>query len=169
MKQSEKIWIQNLARVSLGKTLSHAHRHQINYYSINGFLDELCYLIKKYVCYYNDLVSEAKPQEVLRILETAAPRSGLILLKGGDKMIVALSGKFVRVRTVQMRLESERNFQCFDFELKQNEQSSLFWHCMNDGQLVNPELVVQNYLSFFLISGCGNSVPTLRLLVSSHP
>lgn len=169
MKQSEKLWIQNLARVSLGKTLGHSHAHQMIYFSVSVFLDELCNLMLGYSSYFNELIGEAKPEERIRVFQTSQPRPGLIILKGGDKMIISLSGKIIRVRTVQVHVSSERNYQSFDFEPKQNEQSGVFWRCINDGQLVNPELVAQNYLSSFLVSGCRAVPQTLRLVVATHP
>ncbi|APJ04030.1 hypothetical protein [Silvanigrella aquatica] len=169
MKQSEKLWIQNLARINLGKALSPSHAHQMIHFSVSVFLEELCNLLMKYVQYFNELIEATKPNDILHIFQTSQPRPGLIILKGGDKMIVSLEGKTVRVRTVQVHLSSERNYQSYDFEPRQNDHHSVFWRCVNDGQLVNPELVAQNYLSSFLVSGCGTIPQTLRLVVATHP
>lgn len=171
MKQSEKLWIQNLARVSFGKTVSHSHAHQVIYISVNVFLEELCNLMIKYALYFNELISETKPDESVRTFQTNHPRPGLIILKGGDKMIISLIGKIVRVRTVQVHVNSERNYQSFEFEAKQNDQLGVIWRCINDGQIVNPELVAQNYLSSFFVSGCRSTSQSqaLRLVVATHP
>jgi hypothetical protein len=169
MKKSEKLWIQNLARVSLGKTLSQSHSHQVIHFSVSVFLEELCNLMMKYSYYFNELIGDSKPEECIQIFQTSQPRPGLIILKGGDKMIISLAGKIIRVRTVQVHVSSERNYQSYDFEPKQNEQFGVFWRCVNDGQLVNPELVAQNYLSSFLVSGCRAVPQTLRLVVATHP
>ena len=169
MKQSEKLWIQNLARVSLGKSLSQSIHTQMISFSIQVFLEELCNLMMNYSYHFNEIIGDAKPDEVIRVLQISQPRPGLIILKGGDKMIISLVGKIIRVRTVQVHVDTERNFQSFDFEPKQNEQLGIFWRCVNDGQLVNPELVAQNYLSSFLVCGCRALPQTLRLVIATHP
>ena len=169
MKESEKLWIQNLARVSLGKTLSQTIQNQMIGFSVNVFLEELCNLMMNYSYHFNEIIGDAKPEESIRVLQVNQPRPGLIILKYGDKMIISLVGKIIRVRTVQVHVDTERNFQSFDFEPKQNDQFGIFWRCVNDGQLVNPELVAQNYLSSFLVSGCRALPQTLRLVVATHP
>lgn len=169
MKQSEKLWIENLARVSLGKTLSQSINNQMIGFSVYVFLEELCNLMMNYSNHFNEIIGDTKSEESIRVLQISQPRPGLIVLKGGDKMIISLVGKVIRVRTVQVHVDTERNFQSFDFEIKQNEQHGIFWRCVNDGQLVNPELVAQNYLSSFLVSGCRALPQTLRLVVATHP
>ncbi len=168
MKQSEQIWIENLARVSLGKALSPSVNQQIVRFTVNVFLEELCTKMIDYATHLNTITSEVKPSDSIQVLPLTQPRPGLIIIKSGDKMIISLVGKTIQVRTVQVHLDNQRNYQAFDFELKQNEQNGLFWRCVNDGQLVNPELVAQNYLSSFLVSGCRALPQTLRL-VASHP
>ena len=102
-----------------------------------------------YATHLNEITSEVKPNDKIQVLQLTQPRPGLIIIKSGDKMIISLVGKTIQVRTVQVHLDNQRNYQAFDFELKQNEQNGIFWRCVNDGQLVNPELVAQNYLSSF--------------------
>ncbi|KAB8033242.1 hypothetical protein [Fluviispira multicolorata] len=170
MKQSEKLWIQNLARVSLGKTLKASHAAQMIQQSVSVFFEELCSLMINYSNYFNELIAETKPQDCNRIFQTSQPRPGLIVLKGGDKMIISLEGKMIRVRTVQVHINCERNFQSYDFEPKQNEVGAVVWNCINDGQIVNPQLVAEHYLTSFLVSGCRAISQTLRLVaVASHP
>lgn len=168
MKQSEQIWIENLARVNLGKTLAPSVNQQLVRFAVNVFLEELCSKMIDYASHLNSIISEIKPNETVQVLPLSMPRTGLIILKAGDKMIISQIGKVIQVRTVQVHVDSQRNYMAYDFELKQNEQNGIFWRCVNDGQLVNPELVAQNYLSSFLVSGCRALPQTLRL-VASHP
>lgn len=168
MKQSEQIWIENLARVSLGKALTTSLNQQIVRFAVNVFLEELCNKMINYATHLNAILSEVKPNETVQVLPLSMPRTGLIILKAGDKMIISQVGKIIQVRTVQVHVDSQRNYMAYDFELKQNEQNGIFWRCVNDGQLVNPELVAQNYLSSFLVSGC-RALPQALRLVASHP
>lgn len=168
MKQSEQIWLENLARVSLGKPLNSSVNQQIVRFAANVFLEELCTKLIDYASHLNAIIEKSKPNERIEVLPLTQPRAGLIVLKSGDKMLLSLVGKTIQVRTMQVHIDSQRNYQSFDFELKQNDQNGIFWRCVNDGQLVNPELVAQNYLSSFLVSGCKALPQTLRL-VASHP
>ncbi|WP_338635100.1 hypothetical protein [Spirobacillus cienkowskii] len=169
MKQSETIWIENLARIQLGTPLTHSHVHSILHNSLLIFLEELCTLMKNYTNYFNQCIESVKPQQCIRFFETQQPRPGLILLKGSDKMIISVLGNTINVRTLQVHLNSDRNYRSYDFEARHNDHDGVFWRCINDGQLVNPELVAQNYLSSFLVSGCGEVPQTLRLVVATHP
>lgn len=158
MKLSEKIWVEKLALASLTRPCQEAKNHHIVQQYKSLFLEELCSLVVDYISYFNEIISNshnaASESHLWSLFYLSQPRIGIIATRGKDKLVVTDEGKSVQIRMMQSFLENERLLETLYFDPKISELGTLNWRCANDGQYVNPELVVKNYLSSFFVYGC---------------
>ena len=170
MKLSEKIWIEKVAQASLTRPSYETRNQYIMQQHMTMFLEELCYLIVNYLNYFNEIVlnSNVCPTElsVWSLFTLDQPRIGLIATRGKDKLVIADEGKSVHIKMSQSYLHNEKRHECLYFDPKASDLGTINWCCANDGQYVNPELVVKIYLSSFFAHGCRGLSPLYPRLVA---
>ncbi len=166
MKLSEKIWIEKLAQTSLTKPTPEMKNIYVVQEATTIFLEELCFLVVEYINHFNEVVSSANQLLSWSLFKLMQPRSGLIVTRGNDKLVISDHGKSVHVKMVHTCLQSERLHQSLYFEPKISDLGTINWRCANDSQYVNPELVARNYLSTFLVSGCQEAIQSYPRLVA---
>ncbi|MBM3381219.1 MAG: hypothetical protein FJY29_02145 [Betaproteobacteria bacterium] len=153
MKHSELLWIQNMARLACGKTAPGNQPTEILTQSFNLFLEELTSTLHAHVTYFNDLVIQERPELAVRIFKLGIPRSGIMLLRGKEKLVVQNDGFRLRVRIVQIQAYQEQSVDAFDVDAFINPEGSVSWVTSHDKQRVNPLLLVQEYLGRFMTFG----------------
>lgn len=153
MKHSELLWIQNMARLACGKTTPANQPTETLTQSFNFFLEELTSILQAYVNYFNDLVIQEQPELTIRIFKLGTPRSGIMLLRGKEKLVLQNDGFRLRVRVVQIRAYQEQNVDAFDVDPFSNSEGMVSWVTSHDRQRVNPQLLAQEYLGRFMTFG----------------
>jgi hypothetical protein len=167
MKHSEKIWVERLAQASLTRPALEI-KSQLQQYIVM-FIDELCHLVVDYISYFNEIVTCSdnflNKTQTWTLFQLTSPRLGLIATREKDKLVITDEGKGFHIKMVQSCLQSERLHESLFFEPQISDLGTINWHCVNDGQYVNPELVVKTYLATFFAYGCkGISKPYPRLV-----
>lgn len=168
MKLSEKIWIERLAQASLAIPCQEMKSPYVMQQYMTLFLEEICYLSVEYINYFNEIImqSNGREHQLWSLFTLPQPRIGLIATRGKDKLVIVDEGKTVHVKMSQSYLSSEHLHESLYFEAKISELGTINWRCVNDGQYVNPELVVKNYLSTFFAYGCRGISPAYPRLVA---
>lgn len=159
MKISETIWLERLAQMSaVGEGCAKRVVPDSQTPSATVlFLNELCCLIEQYVPYFNERVSLESQAQSLQWFLLRPQRNhkvGLVATRQKDKLVIFDEGPFVCIKMSQCALPQERIYNVLRFEPRRSELGTILWHCENDGQYVNPELVATHYLSPFLAYGC---------------
>ena len=154
MRNSDVLWVRNLARRSCGQPPTKNIPTQVINQAVHIFLDELCALMTDYSNYFNELVQEAYPQNCFRVFKLSHPRPGLMLLRGKDKLVIAGEGTRIRARIVQVHAYQERSLDVIDFDAYITPDEDVVWMCSQDSQRVSPEMVAKHYLGAFLAFGC---------------
>lgn len=153
MKHSELLWIQNMARLACGKSTSAGQPTEILGQSFNLFVEELTQILHAHVTYFNDLVIQERPDLAVRIFKLGVPRSGIMLLRGKEKLVVQNDGFRLRIRVVQIQSYQEQSIDAFDVDAVIQPEGGISWIASHDRQRLNPLLLVQEYLSRFLTHG----------------
>lgn len=153
MKHSELIWIQNMARMACGQNPAAQQPTEILNQAIAYFLDELTTILHGHVTYFNDLVLRERPDLSVRIFKLGVPRSGIMLLRGKEKLIVQNDGFRLKVRVVQIHAYQEQSVDAFDVDAIVNPDNTVSWVASHDKQRVNPLLLVQEYIGRFMGHG----------------
>jgi hypothetical protein len=153
MKHSELLWIQNMARMACGQPSSAQQPTEILSQSFTLFLEELTTILHTHVTYFNDLVMQERPDLSVRIFKLGVPRSGIMLLRGKEKLVVQNDGFRLRIRTVHVQSYQEQSVDAFDVEAFINPDGSVSWIASHDNQRLNPLLLAQEYLGRFMIHG----------------
>jgi len=153
MKHSEILWIQNMARLACGQSTQAQQPTEVLNQAIGFFLEELTAILHGHVTYFNDLVMQDRPDLAVRIFRLGVPRSGLMLLRGKEKLIVQNEGFRLRVRVVQIHAYQEQNVDAFDVDAILNPDNTVTWVASHDRQKINPLLLVQEYLGRFMGHG----------------
>lgn len=153
MKHSELLWIQNMARLASGKSSSINQPTETLSHALTLFLEELTVILHAHVSYFNDQVLQERPDLAVRIFKLGAPRSGIMLLRGKEKLIVQNDGLRLRVRIVQIQGYQEQNVDSFEVDAHLNSEGGVTWIASHDNQRLNPQLLAQEYLGRFLIHG----------------
>jgi hypothetical protein len=129
---------------------------------MNVFLDELCAFITEAAAYFNELVRDERPDCVSNVFRLGAPRPGLMLLRGKEKLVVAAEGSRVRCRVVQVHAYNERVVAALEFEAMLTRENDVVWVSLADNQRVTPELVAKLYLGRFFALGCAAFAPPVK-------
>ena len=154
MKPSDILWIQNIAEQALNKvTHKSLPLHAITK-NMNIFMDELCILMTEYCSYFNELIRDEIPHAVCNVFRIGSPKPGLMILRDRDKLVIASEGSRIKCRVVQVHAYNEKCINAMEFEGVVTSEDEVHWICINDNQVVNPELVAKNYLGKFLALGC---------------
>jgi hypothetical protein len=153
MKQSDIIWIQSLAAQCLGHAPEKAPPVHIITQSVNLFIDELCGLITEYSNYMNELIADEASDAICHVFKLGAPRPGMMLLRGKDKLVISAEGTRIRCKVVQVQVHNERHINAVEFEGMLAPDNEVVWICLADHQRVNPELVAKLYIGKFLALG----------------
>lgn len=153
MKHSEILWIQNMARLACGQPLQSMQPTETLNQAIGFFIEELTAILHGHVTYFNDLVMQERPELAVRIFRLGVPRSGLMLLRGKEKLIVQNEGFRLRVRIVQIQASQEQNVDAFDVDAVINADNTVSWIASHDRQRINPLLLVQEYIGRFMGHG----------------
>ncbi|MFZ9519241.1 MAG: hypothetical protein ACO3A4_02080 [Silvanigrellaceae bacterium] len=154
MKHSELLWIQNMARLACGQSPANQQPTEILNQAIAFFLEDLTAILHGHVNYFNDLVMQCdRPELSVRIFRLGVPRSGLMLLRGKEKLVVQNDGFRLRIRIVQVHAYQEQSVDAFDVDAILNPDHSVTWIASHDRQRVNPLLLVQEYLGRFMGHG----------------
>ncbi|MEY3903839.1 MAG: hypothetical protein RL189_3145 [Pseudomonadota bacterium] len=150
MKHSELLWIQNMARLACGQTVQVQQPTEILNQALGFFLEELTAILHGHVTYFNDLVMQERPDLAVRVFKLGVPRTGLMLLRGKEKLIVQNDGFRLRVRIVQIQAYQEQSIEAFDVDAVLNADNTVSWIASHDRQRINPLLLVQEYLGKFM-------------------
>jgi hypothetical protein len=150
MKHSELLWIQNMARLACGQTVQVQQPTEILNQALGFFLEELTAILLGHVTYFNDLVMQDRPDLAVRVFKLGVPRTGLMLLRGKEKLIVQNDGFRLRVRIVQIQAYQEQSIEAFDVDAVLNADNTVSWIASHDRQRINPLLLVQEYLGKFM-------------------
>lgn len=153
MKHSELLWIQNMARLACGRPMQGNQPTEILSQSFALFLEELTAILHAHVTYFNDLVMQERPELAVRIFKLGVPRSGIMLLRGKEKLVLQNDGFRLRVRIVQIQTYQEQSVDAFDVDAFMNPDGGVSWVASHDKQRVNPLLLVQEYLGRFMTHG----------------
>jgi hypothetical protein len=153
MKHSELLWIQNMARLASGKSSAIGQPTEMLSHALNLFLEELTAILHAHVSYFNDQILQERPDLAVRIFKLGAPRSGIMLLRGKEKLIVQNDGLRLKVRIVQIQGYQEQNVDSFEVDAHLNAEGGVSWIASHDSQRLNPQLLAQEYLGRFLIHG----------------
>jgi hypothetical protein len=153
MKHSELFWIQNMARLACGQTPSNQQPTEILNQAIAFFLEDLTAILHGHVTYFNDLVMREKPELAVRIFKLGMPRTGLMLLRGKEKLVVQSDGFRLKVRIVQVQAYQEQSLDAFDVDPIIHPDHTVSWIASHDKQRLNPLLLVQEYLGRFMGHG----------------
>lgn len=150
MKHSELLWIQNMARLACGQPSSVQQPTEILNQALAFFLEELTAILHGHVTYFNDLVMREHPELAVRIFRLGVPRSGLMLLRGKEKLVVQNDGFRLKVRVVQVQAYQEQSVDAFEVDAVLNPDTTVTWIASHDKQRINPLLLVQEYLGRFM-------------------
>ncbi|NBO39199.1 hypothetical protein EBU99_11520 [bacterium] len=153
MKHSELLWIQNMARLACGQPTHCQQPTEILNQSFVFFLEELTTILHAHVTYFNDLVMQERPELAVRIFKLGVPRSGIMLLRGKEKLVVQNDGFRLRIRVVQVHAYQEQSVDAFDVDAFVNADGNVSWISSFDKQRINPLLLVQEYLGRFMAHG----------------
>lgn len=154
MKTSDALWVENLARKSCGLNSQPEISLNNSTAAISQFLEELNTLLVDSCAYFNQLVQETNPSATVKVLKLGNPRPGIMILRGKEKFILAVEGpRSFKARLTQVHSVQEINFDLMEFELLESPEGSLLWTCVDDGQQVNPELVMKVYMAPFFVNG----------------
>jgi hypothetical protein len=154
MKKSCEFVVESMARSVLGRPWSATESHSLFMHSQALFLEELCFLTKQYIEVFNELVSPHNPDASCRMFDLAPPRTGLMVLKGAQKLVISVEGKNVCARMVLAQVNStERDMRTLTFEPRKSDLGFVSWQCKEDHQIVNPELIMQHYIPSFFSQG----------------
>lgn len=153
MKHSELLWIQNMARMACGKSAPTNQPTELLNQSFTLFLEELTQILHAHVTYFNDLVLQERPELAVRIFKLGVPRSGIMLLRGKEKLVVQNDGFRLRVRVVQIQSYQEQSIDAFDVDAFIQPDGGVSWVASHDRQRLNPLLLVQEYLGRFMTHG----------------
>jgi hypothetical protein len=153
MKHSELLWIQNMARLASGQSALSSQPTETLSHALTLFLEELTFILNAHVSYFNDQVMHERPDLAVRVFKLGAPRSGIMLLRGKEKLIVQNDGLRLRIRIVQIQGYQEQNVDSFEVDAHLNAEGGVSWIASHDGQRLNPQLLAQEYLGRFLIHG----------------
>lgn len=153
MKHSELLWIQNMARLACGKTTPASQPTEILSQSFALFVEELTQILHAHVTYFNDLVIQERPDLAVRIFKLGVPRSGIMLLRGKEKLVIQNDGFRLRIRVVQIQSYQEQSIDVFDVDAFVHPEGGMSWIASHDRQRLNPLLLVQEYLSRFMTHG----------------
>lgn len=169
MKTSDALWVENLARKSCGLSVETEISMHNSTAAITQFLEELNGILVEACGYFNQLVQESNPQAMVKALKLGNPRPGIMILRGKEKFILAVEGpRSFKARLTQVHSVQEINFDLMEFELTESPEGSLVWTCVDDGQQVNPELVMKVYMAPFFVNG-GRALDRYARLVGQSP
>lgn len=164
MKVSLMDWLGDLARQADGHPPAQEPTPLFERAVVYRFLDEICDLALDCAAAFNALVREKHPTLTLQPLQVGHPRSGVVLLREHDKLVLEwVGGRIVRGRVIEAHPGKETLVHLVTFAPRLDDEGDVVWICTDDGQMVNPELAFRRYLGSFLLHGCRGFGPRPRL------
>lgn len=153
MKNGDLLWIENLAKRSLGRPgASAASPHLVTQY-VNAFLDDLTGLLLEFCERFNALVERENKALQVRALRLGNPRPGIMILRGKEKLLITLEGPYsIKAKLTQVKAFQEHHFDLMEFEPRQTRDGDLGWFT-TEGRAVSPELVAKTIAGPFLVHG----------------
>lgn len=157
MKPSTQLWIRQLSKRYISKFEKSQSSDQL-FECAAFFMEELYSSVAECVSYFNHILKIYEPELQMSLLPMSHPRQGLIVLRGGDKLVILPTGCHINLRfersSVQKVGKSDGPARhSLTFIPEKTPLGVTHWTCVEDSSWVNPELVIQRYIGVFFVHG----------------